>query len=308
MPLMQSPAQPSTHARVELCGPLLAEIGGRRVENRLPGRRGRQLFACLAIAGGRPVSRDELIEAIWHEDVPGDPDAAFATLLTRVRGAVGRDVIRGRRELTLELGADTWVDWHVAHASVDTAEHLLEIGDARAALACASEGLEIARRPLLPGFSAPWLEDRRRELVDLTATLLESAGRAALRLHGEHLPQAERFARELVEREPYRESGYALLMEIHESRGNVAEALRVFGDLRTLLREELGLAPAPALTALADRLFAAESPPAAASAGAPARMPATLAAVAARPFAGRQTEFQRLAATIMSARLIVVAG
>jgi DNA-binding SARP family transcriptional activator len=310
MPVMISPT-PSTAApastRVELCGPLVAQIGGRRVEHLLPGRKGRQLFTCLVIAAGRPTSRDELIEAIWHADAPNDPDATFATLLTRLRGAVGRDVIRGRNELVLDLGPDAWVDWHGAHASVGIAERLLAAGDARGALAHASEGLEIARRPLLPGLSTPWLEDRRRELVDLTVALLETAGRAALALRGEHLPQAERYGRELIDREPYRESGYALLMEIHESRGNVAEALRVFDDLRTLLREELGLTPAPALSALADRLLKAEPTRACTDSTVP--LPSALAAAGARPLGGRQAEFQRLAAAVMGgAAVVAVAG
>jgi DNA-binding SARP family transcriptional activator len=309
MPLMTSPTPSKTSTRVELCGPLVAQIGGRRVEHLLPGRKGRQLFTCLVIAAGRPISRDELIEAIWHADAPCDPDATFATLLTRLRGAVGRDVIRGRSELVLDLAPDAWVDWHVAHASVGVAERLLAAGDARGALARASEGLEIARRPLLPGLLTPWLEDRRRELVDLTAALLETAGRAALRLRGEHLPQAERYGRELIDREPYRESGYALLMEIHESRGNVAEALRVFDDLRTLLREELGLTPAPALSALADRLLQAEPARAATCEEGTVPLPVALAAAAARPLAGREAEFQQLAAAVIGgAPVVVVAG
>jgi DNA-binding SARP family transcriptional activator len=309
MPVMTSPTPSKTSTRVELCGPLVAQIGGRRVEHLLPGRKGRQLFTCLVIAAGRPISRDELIEAIWHADAPCDPDATFATLLTRLRGAVGRDVIRGRSELVLDLGPDAWVDWHVAHASVGAAERLLAAGDARGALARASEGLEIARRPLLPGLLTPWLEDRRRELVDLTAALLETAGRAALRLRGEHLPQAERYGRELIDREPYRESGYALLMEIHESRGNVAEALRVFDDLRTVLREELGLTPAPALNALADRLLQAEPTPAAAYEESTVPLPVALAAAGARPLAGREAEFQQLAAAVIGgAPVVAVTG
>ena len=312
MPVMTSPTPStaaSTSTRVELCGPLVAQIGGRRVEHLLPGRKGRQLFSCLVIAAGRPTSRDELIEAIWHADAPNDPDATFATLLTRLRGAVGRDVIRGRSELVLDLGPDAWVDWHVAHAGVGIAERLLAAGDARGALAHASEGLEIARRPLLPGLSTPWLEDRRRELVDLTVALLETAGRAALALRGEHLPQAERYGRELIDREPYRESGYALLMEIHESRGNVAEALRVFDDLRTLLREELGLTPAPVLSALADRLLKAEPTRAATCEDSTVPLPIALAAVGARLLAGRQAEFQRLTAAVMGgASVVAVTG
>ncbi len=296
---------------VQLCGALVVEIDGRRVEALLPGRKGRQLFACLVISRDRPMSRDELIDVIWHTDSPADPDGTLSTLLTRLRTAVGHDLIHGRGQLVLELGANATVDWDVAHTSVSAAEQRLADGDARGALDVAMAGLEIARRPLLPGISTPWLEERRRELVDTCVALLETAGRAALRLGGEHLPLAERSARELIEREPYRESGYALLMESHAARGNIAEALRVYDELRRLLREELGLTPAAPVTALAERLLECDAVAPAPVACTPLPLPAALAAAAARPLAGRRSELRQLLTAVIEAprcRVLAVTG
>ena len=61
--------------------------------------------------------------------------------------------------------------------------------------------------------------------------------------------------RRLIDLSPYRESGYAVLMEALERQGNVAEALRVYERLRSLLREELGAAPSPAVQRMHDRLL-----------------------------------------------------
>jgi DNA-binding SARP family transcriptional activator len=44
-------------ARIQLCGRFVVEIDGSRVEDRLPGRRGRVLFAYLVLNRGRPLSR-----------------------------------------------------------------------------------------------------------------------------------------------------------------------------------------------------------------------------------------------------------
>jgi DNA-binding SARP family transcriptional activator len=44
-------------------------------------------------------------------------------------------------------------------------------------------------------------------------------------------------------------------MESLERRGNVAEALRAYERLRVLLREELGVAPSPAVQAIHGRLL-----------------------------------------------------
>src|ERR671931_1206682 len=72
---------------------------------------------------------------------------------------------------------------------------------------------------------------------------------------GEEPGGGERAARGRRGGEPFRESGYARLMEIHEARGNVAEAVRVFDELRVLLRDELGTAPSGPIVALNERLL-----------------------------------------------------
>jgi DNA-binding SARP family transcriptional activator len=293
--------------RVQLCGTLVVELDGRRIEQSLPGLKGRLLFACLVIARHHPVSRDELIDAIWNEHPPADPDGAFSTLLTRVRAAVGRELIVGRSELMLDGGESPWIDWEVACEGAAAAEAMLAAGDPERALAIAAEALEITRRPLLPGISTPWVEDRRRELAETSTALLEAGGRAALALAGAHLPAAERSARELIDREPYRESGYVLLMETHRARGNLAEAMRVYDDLRRTLRDELGLSPGPRVRELAEELLEHKSatststrglakPPAQPSVAAP--LPCTIAEVAALPFVGRHRELVRLASAV----------
>ena len=50
-------------------------------------------------------------------------------------------------------------------------------------------------------------------------------------------------ASEIIALEPFRETGYQQLMRVHARASNRAEALRVFGRCRELLREELGTVP-----------------------------------------------------------------
>jgi len=47
----------------------------------------------------------------------------------------------------------------------------------------------------------------------------------------------------VIAREPFRETGYRLLMEALACQGNKAEALRIYEKLRRRLREDLGVAP-----------------------------------------------------------------
>ena len=84
---------------------------------------------------------------------------------------------------------------------------------------------------------------------------LECTARRILSLGGPELAVAERTARRLIDLSPYRESGYAVLMESFERQGNGAEALRVYESLRGLLREELGATPSPAVQRVHERLL-----------------------------------------------------
>lgn len=52
----------------------------------------------------------------------------------------------------------------------------------------------------------------------------------------------------------------AALAEVLEAAGNVAEALRVYDNVRCRLRDELGTAPSPALQALHLRLLRTGAP------------------------------------------------
>ena len=74
--------------RIQLCGPLVAEVEGRRIEDDLPGRQGRLLFVYLVANRLRPTGRDELVDAVWPEDPPTNVDSALSALLSKTRRLV----------------------------------------------------------------------------------------------------------------------------------------------------------------------------------------------------------------------------
>jgi len=59
----------------------------------LPSRRQRAVLAALLTRAGRPVSADELVEAAWGERLPDHPKAALQTVLSRLRAALGAELI-----------------------------------------------------------------------------------------------------------------------------------------------------------------------------------------------------------------------
>ncbi|HEX5621410.1 MAG TPA: AAA family ATPase, partial [Solirubrobacteraceae bacterium] len=218
---------PEPRTRIRLCGPLALEIDGRDVAASVPAGQARTLLAHLLAHRGGPVERAELIDVLWPEDPPRDPQAALRPILSRLRRAVAPAEIEGRERVRLVLPEPLWTDVEAA-AQAEPREALNLIGPG-----------------FLPEIEAEWARAPREEIEELRLAALERVG-------------DESAARELVARAPYRESGYRLLMQALAAAGNVAEALRVYDQLRVLLRDELGITPAPEIVALHQRLLGGE--------------------------------------------------
>lgn len=228
--------------RIQLCGNLVVEVGGRRLERLLPGRQGALIFAYLATNRHRPVSRDELIDALWPDAPPADPAAAFAVALSKLRSALGGRFVDGRSELRLGI-EDAWVDLEAALEAIHRAETAVSHADWPGAWAPGRIALQISRRPFLAGHDAPWIADRRRGMEEIEFRALRCVAETGLGMGGAELLTAERVARRMVAISPYRESGYRILMRALAGQGDGSEALRVYDEIRTRLRDDLGATP-----------------------------------------------------------------
>ncbi|MFL5862738.1 MAG: ATP-binding protein [Solirubrobacteraceae bacterium] len=258
---------------IHLCGHLRLAVSGAARELELRGRQGRLLFAYLVLNRGRPVPRDALVEALWGEEGLPPSEGALAPILSRLRRAVHPARVEGRDSVALVLPEPAWVDVEAARGALERAR---TAADAAQRLASAREAVAIAEPGLLPGLEASWLEVERSSLEHLRVEALELAAGAARAVEP---PLAEALAREAVAAAPFRESAWVELISALHARGNVAEALHAFEEVRTRLREELGAAPGRELLALHNRLLTDTGEPvapsgtsgAAAAAAAPAR-------------------------------------
>jgi DNA-binding SARP family transcriptional activator len=284
-------APPPYATRIHLCGQLRFALGDEDRAGALRGRQGRMAFAFLVLNRDRPVRRDELVEALWADEGAPPSEAALAPVLSRLRKAIAPGTVEGREGVTLALPEPAWVDVEVAAAALAAGRAALGAGDHAAALAAAREAAELTAPGLLPGLGdAPWLTDARTQAGDLRVEALEVAAAAGLAAGA--LPQAEADARAAVALAPFRESARAALIRALAARGNVAEAVRAYEELRTLLRDELGTVPGPELMALHGELVAAEAPPAA-----PAATSAPPPRASSTPdLVERERELDRLAA------------
>jgi SARP family transcriptional regulator, regulator of embCAB operon len=241
------PEGPKESARVQLCGTFAVELLGRRIDNLLPGRQGRLLFAYLALSRLQAVSRGTLVDALWGNDQPANAGSALNALISKTRAVVGGEVLRGRSELVLAFPEPAYVDVEVALSMLHTAESAVAAGAWRVAWSPARSAMIVAQRTFLPEAEALWAETWRRRLDDVRIRALESYAKTCLALGGAELPAAERAARELVDVAPFRESGHLLLMRALAASDNVAEALAAYERLRILLRDELGADPSEAV-------------------------------------------------------------
>jgi DNA-binding SARP family transcriptional activator len=141
----------------------------------------------------------------------------------------------------MRLPSDVWMDLEHAANAVDEAVGAFRAGNLSPAWSHAVALVTIARRPFLAGEEAGWIEGRRSKLRSLLVRGLHILSKVSA-ANGEQ-DLAVQYATEVVEREPFQETGYRHLMQTHAQMGNRAEALRVFGKCRELFRDELGADP-----------------------------------------------------------------
>jgi DNA-binding SARP family transcriptional activator/sugar lactone lactonase YvrE len=228
---------------------LTVEANGTKVdEQRFPGRQGRIVFAYLAVQNGRAVPRGELAEVLWGEELPATWEKGLRVLMTKLRALLeecGIDRSTGLTSAfgcyTLTLPTDAWIDVEAAVSALEQAESALAAGDLDEARAQASKAAALSRSTFLPGEDGQWVEGQRRDLRGVLVSALECLRDVSLAA-GE-FGDAVRYAAEIIDLEPFRESNYRALMQAHVEAGNTAEALRVYERLRRFLADELGAYP-----------------------------------------------------------------
>ncbi|MEZ0064706.1 putative ATPase/DNA-binding SARP family transcriptional activator [Streptacidiphilus sp. MAP12-20] len=229
----------------------------------LPGTRLRALVAALALREGRAVPAWALIEEIWAESSPADPQDALQTLVARLRRQIGAEHVGSGPEGYRLLGGDT--DVTAFRALVADASG----ADPASAAPTLRSALALWRGPALADL--PTRDDAARRL-DAERTAAHRAllgaelalGRAAM-----ILPELA----ELVAGEPLDESLQALYLRALAAAGRSPEALLAYDTFRRHLADSLGTDPGPALRALHAELLAPGETPDEASASAGAAQP-----------------------------------
>ena len=227
-----------------------------------PGRQGRLVFACLALSP-QPVSRTEIAEAVWTDQLPKSWERDLSAVVSKLRAlllSVGfDDPIRSEMGCyQLRWGTTVAIDMLDAMRFVEDAEAAAGRGDVRAAHAAIAVAHEHCLRTFLPGETSAWVEARRAERHQLLVRALDVYVDVDIRRRV--FPEGRRMALQLIELEPYRERSYAALIRLQVAAGDRADALKTYERARTLLREELGVPPGATLEAAYQEALLADAP------------------------------------------------
>jgi DNA-binding SARP family transcriptional activator len=239
-----SAASRAPAVRINLLGPDLLSVDGRVARPGGPGQRA--LLIRLALAGGRLVTADRLVEDLWGDAAS---DAIVSTLqgyISRLRSVLG-DASRVRRSgpgYILDVSAEE-VDARAFEALLGEGRRLLPHDPAAAETALA-EALALWRGPALSEVSGyDWGATAAAHLDGLRLVAIESRFDALL-ASGRH-ESAVADIRQAVDAHPLHERFVAQLMVALYRCGRQTEALREYEQARRRLVDELGLDPSPDL-------------------------------------------------------------
>ncbi len=229
--------EPIERVRIELLGAFRVVVGDHEVDrDAWPGRRAAELVQLLALAEHRRLQRDQVVEALWPHLAPAAGAANLRKAAHQARQALGRPdaVVLGGGRVALLAAAAVEVDVERFCRLAETAlRSRSPAAAATAAGACTGELLPDARYE-------EWTQGPRARVRALHVEVLRLAGQW----------------RRLVEVEPTDEQAHQELMRDELRAGHRHAAIRWYGQLRTSLERELGLAPGSRSQALYEECVA----------------------------------------------------
>ncbi|RBQ17573.1 ATPase [Spongiactinospora rosea] len=296
-------------------GPVEAYDGDDELD--LGGLRQRAVLARLLVARGQVVPVDSLLYDLWDDDAAKGAQSGLQVYISRLRRVLEPGRPRGGPNRLLVTVASGYA-LRVAPDQVDalrfeemarTAGENLDADDPAAARARLTKALGLWRGTPYSDFAdQPWAEAEVNRLTELRLVARERHADTGLRLGmpAETVPDLEALTAE----HPLREEGWRLLALGLYRSGRQGDALAALRRARTILADELGIDPGPALRKLESDILAQS--PDLELAGPPQRQGRQVPAVAdtwpprptatppdlpplePEPFVGREAELARL--------------
>ncbi|MEO3929408.1 BTAD domain-containing putative transcriptional regulator [Micromonosporaceae bacterium B7E4] len=257
------PTRPDRSLRIDVLGPLRIRHGDRPVD--VGPLKHQLLLGLLAVQPDQPVPISDIVDVLWDRP-PRSCRGLIQTYLTRVRRLVGAAypgpatpvIVRDRHGYRLALPADR-VDAGRFRALAERAARAHRRGQLDRAVELFSAGLACWRGQLLAGAGPALLRHPAatalsRHRLDCVLTLADLAFSTSVAARVT-TPLAQ-----VAEVEQLHEGLHARLMLALAGTGQQASALRLFGQLRERLADELGVLPGAELRAAHLRVLRQQVP------------------------------------------------
>ena len=226
----------------------------------------RRVLARLAMDAGRPVSVDDLEQAVWGDDPPSSARHTIATHVFRLRRL---DLVITTRDDRYVLETPTDVD--ELERFVAARNSALEARDPAGAAEALRQAVSMWRgQPLVDIDDLPEARIVATRLEELVDRLREDL--LAIELDQGRATELVGLARQLADEQPYRERRWELLMLALYRAGRQADALDAYAECRRRLLDDLGLDPGTSLRRMQQAVLAQDpalEPPGPADATAP---------------------------------------
>ena len=234
----------------------LEHADGLLDESQLPGRQGRLAFAFLVLERHRPVTKGEIADVLWPDELPPSWEVSLSAVVSKIRAflakaALGPDaLVSAVGCYQLRLPSTAFVDVEAAMDGLHTLETLVRNGSNDEAWGASHVPYYISRRPFAVGADGPWVDRIRNRLNDIFLRTVDL--RSEIYLWNAELDIAAVMAEEALVIDPYRESAYRTLMRAALAGGRRADAVRAYQRCRDLFASDLGIEPSAETTALLD--------------------------------------------------------
>jgi DNA-binding SARP family transcriptional activator/pimeloyl-ACP methyl ester carboxylesterase len=213
----------------------------------------RALLAVLLLHANRTVGREQLVDALWGEEVPESAQKMVQIHVSQLRKALPEARLLTRAPGYLLEAGDDEIDLARFERSVAGARRALSNGQAEQARALLGDALALWRGRALAEFSEPFARHEGARLEELRVAALEWRIEADLAL-GHHRDVVSELEALIVEY-PLREQLRSQHMHALYRSGRHAEALASYQAIRRTLADELGMEPSAALRELERRML-----------------------------------------------------
>jgi len=248
---------------IKMLGPVevLREQGRKLAPDAWTLSRALRILCFIASRQNHRATKDAIIETFWPDTRPDDIDKNFWPTISYIRRAlnsnqeVKKNFIRYRESAYyLNPEFNYLLDLEEFERLIAIAQSRRRDEDLAGYTIAARTAIELYRGEFLEDIYDNWVEEPRAYYQTMYFTALKDLADYHHRL--QEYDQSIAYCKIILNRDPYREDVHRQLMDSQARIGNRAAVREQFENLRTLLREELGVDPLPETLATYKRLVA----------------------------------------------------